>query len=332
MTCKKICRLSDALALLLPSMLLATTLLPVIASQAQQTQPALQIAVPTTGTVVSPGQTLSVTVTSPAGLAFQMVAVIGPDPIGFNTLASSVPAQFSIAIPTDADCRLYTLAADGLTQSGQHVTSASIQIDVERPDIPVAISASDSGLALESLGEQVRLTILANFADGSTIDVTHSALLSYASSNTAVATADALGTVTAVATGSASITVTYTLSGQSLQIAIPISVSSPRLAVSPTSLSFAPQAVGTSSAPQQLTLTNVTQDNITVLGLTASGDFSETDNCAASSPLGTNSSCIANVSFSPTATGPRTGQLSIANSASVAPISIPLTGTGAAAH
>src|SRR5271170_6764317 len=81
-----------------------------------QNPPALQISSPITGSTINPGQTLSVTVTSPAGLAFQMVAVIGPDPIGFNTSGTSMPAQFSIAIPPDADCHVYSLSADGLTQ------------------------------------------------------------------------------------------------------------------------------------------------------------------------------------------------------------------------
>src|SRR5580693_6605340 len=71
---------------------------------APQNQPALQISSPAGGSTVSAGQTLSVTVTSPAGLVFQMVAVNGPVPIGFNALATSVPARFSIVIPPDADC------------------------------------------------------------------------------------------------------------------------------------------------------------------------------------------------------------------------------------
>ncbi len=290
--------------------------------------PALQISSPANGSVVNPGQTLSVTVTSPAGLGFQMISLIGPEPVGLNTLATSAPAQFSIAIPADADCRIYTLTADGLTQSGQHVTSAPIQIDLERPDLPLSLSASDVGLVLESLGEQIHLRVLAIFSDGSTINVTNSSRLSYASSNTTVATVDPSATVTAAAAGRATITATYTVSGQSVQVPIPVNVSPPKIVVSPASLTFPGQSVGTSSGPQQLTLTNASIDNISISNLAASGDFSETDNCVALSPLGTSSSCTANVTFSPTATGARIGSLSISNSANIVPISIPLAGTG----
>ncbi len=296
-----------------------------------QSPQALQISSPANGSTVNPGQTLSVTVTSPAGTVFQMISLIGPDPIGFNTLATSAPAQFSIAIPADADCRFYTLTADGLTQSGQHATSAPIQIDLERADVPMQISASDSGLVLESLGEQVHLVVFASFSDGSTINVTRSSLVSYGSSNTSVAAVDASGTVTGAAPGSASITATYAISGQSRQVSIPVNVSPPKLAVSPASLTFGSQSVGTSSPAQQLTLSNVSPDNLSVLALTASGDFSETDNCIASSPLGASSTCTANVTFSPTAAGARAGTLNIANSANIIPISIPLSGTGTTA-
>jgi Big-like domain-containing protein len=205
---------------------------------APQSQPALQISSPANGSTINPGHTLSVTVTSPAGIAFQMVALIGPDPIGFNTSGTSIPAQFSIAIPPDADCHVYTLTADGLTQSGQSVSSAPIQIDIERPDFPLALSTSDSSLNLESQGEQTHLIVLAGFLDGSQIDVTHSTLVSYVSSNPAIATVDSSGTVTAVAAGSASITVIYTLVSQNLQIPVPVTVQQPMLSTSPSSLTF----------------------------------------------------------------------------------------------
>jgi Big-like domain-containing protein len=296
-----------------------------------QNQPSLQISSPSNGAVVAAGQTLSITVTSPTGLSFQMVALIGPDPIGFNTSGTSMPAQFSIPIPPDADCGIYNLTADGLTQSGQSVTSAPIQIDIERSDLPAALSTLDSSsVVLESMGEQVHSTVLAHFADGSIADVTRSTLVSFASSDTAVATVDSSGAITAQSAGSAMINVTYTLGSQSLQIPIPVTVKTPKLTVSPSSLTFTAQAIGSSSQPQQLTITNATTDPITVLSVAAKGDFSEIDNCVASSPLDAGGTCTASVFFSPLLVGARPGALSIANSANNAPIDVTLTGTGTA--
>jgi len=296
-----------------------------------QKQPALQISSPANGSTINPGQTLSVTVTSPAGIAFQMVALIGPDPIGFNTSGTSIPAQFSIAIPPDADCHVYTLTADGLTQSGQSVSSAPIQIDIERPDVPATLSASDSSINLESQGEQTHLIIVARFLDGAEIDVTNSTLISYASSNSAIATVDPSGTVTAATAGTTSIKVTYTLGSQNLPISIPVTVQNPMLTSSPSSLAFTAQTIGTSSPPQQLTFTNATTSAITVLKVATNGDFSETDNCISLSPLPVGTSCTVNVSFIPTTTGTRTGTVAVANSANTASILVSLTGTGTAA-
>lgn len=296
-----------------------------------QSQPSLQISSPSNGALVIAGQTLSVTVTSPAGLSFQMVAVNGPDPVGFNAASTSVPAQFSIGIPSDADVGPCTLTANGVTQSGQQAVSAPVQIDIERSDLPAALSTLDSSsVVLEAMGEQVHSTVLAHFADGSIVNVTRSTLVSFASSDTAVATVDSSGAITAQSAGSAMVNVMYTLESKTLKVPIPVTVMTPRLTVSPSSLTFTPQAIGSSSQPQQLTITNATTDPITVLSVVANGDFSETDNCAASSPLDAGGTCTASVSFSPSLVGTRPGTLSIANSANNVPIDVTLTGTGTA--
>ena len=332
MTYKRTYRLPGALALLLARVLLVA-LVPDIASQAQQ--PALQITVPATGTIVSPGQTLSVTVTSPAGLAFSQVVVIGEVPIGMSTIATSVPAQFSVNIPSQIACGPHMLTAEGTTTTGQNAESASIMIDVERSDFPAGLSASISGLTFESQGEQSSLRMLATFLDSSTLvsstlDVTESTLVSYASSNAAVATINTSGTVTATGTGNAMITLTYTQGGQNIKISVPVTVVYPMVTASPTSLTFPGQAVGSTSATQQVTMTNVSNGVMSVLNVGVAGDFSETDNCITSSPLAAGGGCTVNVTFSPTATGSRTGKANIASSANIVPISIPLTGTGTA--
>jgi hypothetical protein len=65
-----------------------------------------------------------------------------------------------------------------------------------------------------------------------------------------------------------------------------------------------------------------------VLGISATGDFSETDNCVSTTPLAPSASCTASVVFTPTAAGLRTGGLSIANSFNFTPTTLQLQGTG----
>ena len=311
---------------------LALAFAPYSSGAGRQGQPTLQITAPSSGTIVNPGQTATVNITSNFPAAFQGVALLGDDPLGFVGTVSVLPGQISVSIPTSAiTCGSHILTVEGTPTSGGGPIYASISIDVERPDFAVSLSATLPGLAFESLGEQAALVLLADFSDGTTFRVSGSSYVAYSSSSNAVASVNSSGIVTAIGAGSASITATYTVSGQSLQIFIPVNVSPPKLAISPASLTFASQSVGTSSPPQQLTLTNVSPDSLSLLALTASGDFSEADNCIALSPLGTNSACTANVIFSPTAAGARTGSLSIANSANIVPISITLSGTGTTA-
>ena len=98
------------------STVLVSTLLIVLISGtavlARQSQPALQITTPTSGTTVSPGQTLSVTVGSPAGLTFAQVDVIAESPIGLTTSTTSLPAQFSVSIPSNIACGPRMLTAE----------------------------------------------------------------------------------------------------------------------------------------------------------------------------------------------------------------------------
>ena len=103
----------------------------------------------------------------------------------------------------------------------------------------------------------------------------------------------------------------------------------PTISISPTSLTFAPQSVGTSSAPQTLTLLNtgtsaVAINQISLAGANA-GDFSQTNNC--SSVLGTSSSCVVNVIFKPVAAGNRAASILASDNAAGNPHSVPLAGT-----
>jgi centrosomal CEP192-like protein len=100
--------------------------------------------------------------------------------------------------------------------------------------------------------------------------------------------------------------------------------------ISPSSLTFANQAVGTTSAAQAATLSNSGNSALSISSIaitgTNSGDFAQTNNCGAS--LAANSSCTINVTFTPAATGARTGTLTVTDNASNSPQTVSLSGTG----
>ena len=100
--------------------------------------------------------------------------------------------------------------------------------------------------------------------------------------------------------------------------------------VSPTSLNFASQKVGTKSGAKNVGITNVGPGILTISGITItgtnSGDFSQTNNCGAT--LAVNGSCTIAVRFTPSAIGTRTATLRVDDSDPTSPELVSLTGKG----
>ncbi|WP_194924584.1 choice-of-anchor D domain-containing protein [Catenulispora pinisilvae] len=103
----------------------------------------------------------------------------------------------------------------------------------------------------------------------------------------------------------------------------------PSIAANQTSLSFGNQAVGSTSGAQAVTVANSGNGAATISSIAATGDFAQSDNCGSS--LAAGASCTVNVTFAPTASGARTGTLSIASNAPNSPATVALTGTGGSA-
>ena len=106
----------------------------------------------------------------------------------------------------------------------------------------------------------------------------------------------------------------------------------PSASLSNTNLTFTPQDVGTTSAPQTVTLTNTGSVPLGITGSGATGDFAQTNNCPATllSTPGQNS-CVITVTFTPTAPGNRYGSATVADNALNSPQTIVLGGVGLAA-
>jgi len=101
--------------------------------------------------------------------------------------------------------------------------------------------------------------------------------------------------------------------------------------LTPTSLTFANQNVGTVSAPQTVTITNTGVATLNITQISASGDFTQTNTCGALlDVLNVGQSCTVSVSFAPTSTGTRSGSLTVSDNATGSPQSVALSGTGLA--
>jgi beta-propeller repeat-containing protein/ASPM-SPD-2-Hydin domain-containing protein/HYDIN/CFA65/VesB family protein len=131
---------------------------------------------------------------------------------------------------------------------------------------------------------------------------------------------------TGVGTRSGAITLQDDAAGSPHVITLSGVGTGPLGALTPTSLSFSRQQVGTSGAAQIATLSNSGSAAFSISGIQATGDFAQTNNCPAQLTAG--SSCAINVTFSPTASGTRTGTLTVNDSAVGSPQTANLTGSG----
>jgi phospholipase C len=102
-------------------------------------------------------------------------------------------------------------------------------------------------------------------------------------------------------------------------------LASAKITLSPTSLTFGSQQVGTTSPAQTITATNNKDFKVAITSITVSAGFTETNTCGTT--FQKNGSCTISVSFAPTTTGTITGTLTITDTAEDSPQTATLTGT-----
>jgi sugar lactone lactonase YvrE len=135
------------------------------------------------------------------------------------------------------------------------------------------------------------------------------------------------------ANGSLSGAVTLTdnnLSATNAVQTIPLVGASPVASLSSPTLGFGPQAIGSPSAAQQITLTNTGGASLSIASIGISGgnasSFGSSNTCGAT--LAIAASCEIQVIFTPSAAGSLTATLAIADNAGSSPQSVALGGTG----
>jgi|SRR5579872_1793802 len=263
--------------------LLAITLGTVVGARiarGEQNQPALQLTSPADGTVVAPGQPLSLTVVAISNARFVEVSVISP--LGGSSIANSLPAQLSMTVPADVALQKYGLTATGGTSDGQVLYSNQVTIDVERPDLPTSLRAEPDSIFFSGQSGDEPLTVYGIFSDGTQPEVTGSTNLSFASSDPAIATVDVNGVVKPVSQGSATITATYTLGSRTVRVSIPVTVPKPTAAQSksPAQLRITSPLDNTVVAPgQSISITVISPSNtpFTEVAVVGQGPLGMTD-------------------------------------------------------
>ncbi|MBV8892492.1 MAG: choice-of-anchor D domain-containing protein, partial [Acidobacteria bacterium] len=97
--------------------------------------------------------------------------------------------------------------------------------------------------------------------------------------------------------------------------------------VSPRSLALStPQAVGIPVSLPPVTVTNVGSSALIINGVTAAGDFTQTNTCGSS--LGAGQTCSINAAFTPSRAGASSGTLTISDADFTSPQVVNLTGQG----
>ena len=101
----------------------------------------------------------------------------------------------------------------------------------------------------------------------------------------------------------------------------------PVVSLSPLSLAFTSQAVGSASAAKIVTVSNTGTGPLSSVNIATSGDFAQTNTCGAQ--VNNGASCTISVTFTPTTTGARSGAVTINDSLGTQTVS--LSGTGGTA-
>jgi uncharacterized repeat protein (TIGR01451 family) len=103
---------------------------------------------------------------------------------------------------------------------------------------------------------------------------------------------------------------------------------SPTITITPTSLTFAAQALNTISAPQTVSVSNNGNLPVTFTNIATTGDFAGATLTQCPSLAVDSAPCTFQITFTPTANGTRTGAVTFTDNATGSPQSVTLTGTG----
>ena len=281
-----------------------------------------------TGTDVAPWAFPLVQMTYPGNLLASLVYL----------LPTATPPAVSVFTPQTSSSgalSLTTLAVGTHTITARYSGDANYGGDTSAP-VTVTVNQSVSTTAVTSsvnpslAGQSVTLS-----AKVTSNGPTPTGNVTFTAGSTTLATVALSGGSAAYTTtsftkvGTLAITASYSgdANTQASSAALNQVINGPTLTLSPSSLTFPGQYVGTSGLPLTVTATNPGSAPLTITSVTTSSkDFGVLNACGGS--LAAGSSCAIGVFFDPANSGAVSGTLTIADNASGSPQTIPLSGSG----
>jgi HYDIN/CFA65/VesB family protein len=267
----------------------------------------------------SAAQAVTVTNTGTATLNFSTVSVAGVERLDFAPLSN----KCGKTLGAGKDCNIWAT----FTPQAVGARSATIQMVDNAPGSPQVVTLSGTGTApvatwsvpnlsfgSETVGvpSSAQAVTLTNTGNGTLTINSIAAVGDYAETNNCSAPL--------APNGSCSVNVTFmptatwarmgTIVVTSNAIAPPLFLSGMgfsggSVGVSSPTLTFASQVVGSSSGPQAVTLTNTGSAPATIESITVSGDYTQTNTCGAA----LSANCAVNVTFTPSWSGTRSGEV-----------------------
>jgi hypothetical protein len=292
--------------------------------------------------IPSAPQTITLTNTVNATLTITSIGITGTDSEDFaesnacgNSLAPGVGCTISVTFtPTTTGTRTATVSiTDSAPNSPQMVSLSGTGVQPAVTLSPTSLTFPDQVVFTTSKAKTVTLTNSGAGILNITGIATASPFLQRNTCGTSVA-AGASCTISVsfrpitkgTVTGSLSITDNAPASPQK----VTLTGTGTYIQLSPASLNFGNQPVGTKSLSKKITVSNKGGTTVSLtsisIGGTDAGDFAETNTCGTS--LASGASCFITVTFTPLATGKRTAAVLVKDNGGGSPQEVPLLGTG----
>jgi hypothetical protein len=289
----------------------------------------------------SPSQTVTLTNTGSAALAVSGVS-INDDFAQTNTCGTSVAAGGSCTIkvtftPTSSGSHSGTLSINDSAPGSPHTvllagaasggTSGPLAVlsatSLAYGALAVGVTSGAQSVTVTNNGKGT-LNIVSILTDG---DYAETDTCGYSLAAGTTCTISVKFTPSALGTRPGRITINDDAANSPQTINLSGSGGIGQITWSPGNLTFVTQTVGTTSDAQTVTITNAGTIPVTISSITLTGgDFAQTNTCT--DPVTASGTCTINVTFTPTTTGFRAGQIVIVDDAPGSPHSFVLNGTG----